>query len=90
MAETDPPKAWRRTILQAGAAILAGRAVAGRAAAQAPDRVAKSMVAYQDAPHPNGQKCSACVAFQPPNACAVVAGTISPNGWCGAFTPKPT
>jgi hypothetical protein len=28
------------------------------------------------------------VNFQPPKSCALVAGVINPNGWCGAFAPK--
>jgi hypothetical protein len=48
---------------------------------------------YQD--HPNeGKHCANCVAFTPPpsgqefGACNIIAGPISPNGWCMAFTPK--
>jgi hypothetical protein len=48
---------------------------------------------YQD--HPNGTKrCANCVQFIPPAAgqqlggCQIVAGTISADGWCMAFTPK--
>jgi hypothetical protein len=48
---------------------------------------------YQD--HPNEDKrCANCVQFIPAadgqqlGACKIVAGTISPNGWCMAFTPK--
>jgi hypothetical protein len=48
---------------------------------------------YQD--HPNEEKrCANCVQFIPagdaqqPGACKIVAGSISPNGWCMAFTPK--
>jgi hypothetical protein len=28
------------------------------------------------------------VNFVAPNACKVVKGVISPNGWCVAFAPK--
>ncbi len=37
---------------------------------------------YQTKPGKNGQKCSGCKLFKAPNACQVVTGTISPNGWC--------
>jgi len=48
---------------------------------------------YQD--HPTeGKRCADCVQFVAPGdgqqlgTCKIVAGTISPNGWCMAFTPK--
>jgi len=48
---------------------------------------------YQDQPN-DGRHCANCTAFIPPangqafGACNIVAGPISPNGWCMAFTPK--
>jgi hypothetical protein len=48
---------------------------------------------YQD--HPNeGKHCGNCTAFIAPPAgqesgtCNIVAGPVSPNGWCMAFTPR--
>jgi len=48
---------------------------------------------YQD--HPNEtRRCANCVQFIPPVAeqqlgsCQIIAGPISPDGWCMAFTPK--
>jgi hypothetical protein len=35
-----------------------------------------------------GHHCSQCQLFKPPNACTVVTGTISPNGWCTAWVKK--
>ncbi|TDH63336.1 hypothetical protein E2C06_07340 [Dankookia rubra] len=46
------------------------------------------MVMYQDKPK-DGQKCGGCLHFQPPNACAIVAGNISPEGWCAVWAAKP-
>lgn len=55
-------------------------------------KVPKSALQYQD--HPNGnQACDKCIHFLPGStldsrgACQVVAGSISPHGWCYAFTP---
>jgi len=55
--------------------------------------VSKDDFHYQD--HPNeGKRCANCVQFIPvadrqqPGACKIVAGSISPNGWCMAFTPE--
>ena len=73
-------------MLCAGAAAVA--AWASPAARAAQQKIEKSMVLYQDKPH-EGQECDKCLQFQPPNACTIVAGEISPTGWCGAFAPKP-
>jgi hypothetical protein len=54
---------------------------------------AKSDFHYQD--HPSeGNRCANCTAFIPPGdggkpaQCRIVAGPISPEGWCMAFTQK--
>jgi hypothetical protein len=53
----------------------------------------KSQFKYQD--KPNGkEKCSECSLFEPgkntseDGECKVVDGSISPSGWCTAFSPK--
>jgi hypothetical protein len=43
---------------------------------------------YQTKPGPGGHTCSGCRFFQAPHACKIVAGTISPNGWCIAWAKK--
>lgn len=81
--------ASRRSMLGAGLSALAAVVATPVAVAQQPTKLAQSVVMYQD--HPKGdQKCSICAHFVPPNACQIVAGDISPNGWCGVFTPKQT
>ncbi len=75
----------RRVVLQAGlVAVVAG--LSGRAAAQ--QKIAQKLVQYQDKPK-DGHQCDGCLQFEPPNACKVVEGKISPTGWCAAFAPKP-
>ena len=86
--DDDAPKASRRNILRAGAAIIAVGVGVKHAAAEETQKIEKSLVGYQEKPNANGQHCSVCANFQPPNACAIVAGEINPNGWCGAFAPK--
>ena len=44
-------------------------------------------VAYQPNPK-DGHQCDGCTLFQPPNACQVVDGTISPTGWCKLWAKK--
>lgn len=51
------------------------------AAAPAPAKVSQASVQYQAQPK-GDQKCSNCLHFIAPNACKVVEGVISPDGWC--------
>jgi hypothetical protein len=81
-------RSTRRNLLRGGAAgaVAVAALAAGGARAQTP-KIAKSAIMYQDSPK-DGHQCSMCVNFLPPNACKIVEGDISPNGWCGAFAPK--
>jgi hypothetical protein len=79
----------RRTLLPAMIGSLAGASLwlgsGGRAAAQ--PKTAKKVAKYQD--HPNqGKSCSMCRYFHPPDSCQLVAGKISPTGWCSFFAQK--
>ncbi len=84
-------KTTRRLVLKTGlgtglgAAAIGFAAVASRARAQ--EKLAQAAVQYQDHPK-DGAVCSGCVNWQPPNACKIVSGVISPNGWCVAYAPK--
>lgn len=82
-------KTTRRQIMRAGFAaaggVAAGAAIAVGARAQ--DKIAQAQVQYQSTPK-DGNKCSTCVNFEAPAACKIVAGTISPEGWCVAYAPK--
>jgi hypothetical protein len=76
--------ATRRQILRTGLAVVSGAvAVSG---AQAQDKMDPKIVQYQDTPK-DGNKCDACVNWEPPAACKIVSGKISPNGWCIAYAP---
>lgn len=64
-----------------------------RSEASAAGTASKADFHYQD--HPNGSDhCANCVAFIPPPSgqaygnCSIVAGPVSPNGWCMAFSAK--
>jgi hypothetical protein len=87
MTEIKP----RRSILKAGLGTGLGAAAIGIAVASsgahAQEKLAPTAVQYQDHPK-DGAICSRCVNFQPPNACTIVSGVISPNGWCIAYAPK--
>ena len=74
---------FRRSVLQVAAA---GIIAAGSYRVSAQPKISKIAVNYQD--HPDGNKrCDKCVQFQPPDACKVVEGTISPQGSCRIFIP---
>jgi hypothetical protein len=78
----------RRVIMLA----LVGASIAGSAFAQA--KVKKASVRYQTSPS-GEERCGLCVNFIPslsgqgPGTCKIVAGSISPSGWCAEFEAKP-
>jgi hypothetical protein len=49
----------------------------------------KTVARYQDLPN-RGRRCAGCTHFLEPSACEIVAGDISPNGWCRFHEPRPT
>jgi hypothetical protein len=75
----------RRSLLRGAAA--AGILGATSNLAEAQPKISKVAVNYQD--HPDGDKrCDKCAQFQPPDACKMVEGTISPQGSCRIFMPS--
>jgi len=83
----------RRSILGLGAT-LAGVAAVPLAILARVARAAgveKGAVGYQDTPN-SRKKCSMCAHFVPGSAdtgsCKIVAGKISPLGWCRAWAAK--
>lgn len=62
-----------------GVAMLA----AGTQAAWA--KAKKAAVRYQDEPKKD-RNCNNCRHFEPPNACKLVEGEVSPNGWCTVWS----
>jgi hypothetical protein len=51
---------------------------------QASEKMTRQQAEYQDTP--NGiYSCAMCTLFEKPNTCKVVAGEVSPDGWCKAF-----
>lgn len=73
-------------VLPALAMALGGRSIAD-------EKIAKSQVNYRNEPNGDAQ-CSACRYFQPGKdsksmgTCQIVDGSISPSGWCEAYTAK--
>ena len=67
---------------------LAGGVSAGlllrMAPADASEKMTRAQAEYQDTP--NGiYSCGLCTLFERPNACKVVEGEVSKDGWCKAF-----
>lgn len=73
--------------LGGGAAVLLPLALIATDRAVAQGKASKEAVQYQESPK-NGQKCGDCQFFTSPDACQVVEGKISPNGWCSLFVKK--
>lgn len=82
--------ALKRFALLGGMAALPTLAVSRSAFAA---KASQQAMQYQETPK-NGEDCAACMHFIPPKSggkmgtCKVVAGDISPKGWCIAFAPK--
>jgi hypothetical protein len=52
--------------------------------AEASEKMTRLQAEYQD--RPSGiYSCAMCTLFEKPNACKVVEGEISTDGWCKAF-----
>ena len=63
-----------------GAAGLASPAWAGK--------IPQAQAGYSARPR-GGEECDKCLQFQPPTACKIVDGVVSPSGSCNFFGPKP-
>jgi hypothetical protein len=72
----------RRTLIGLVAAALV--CPARRPAAGAGQKLTREEAEYQDSPK-DIRTCATCSLFEPPRACKVVEGEVSPNGWCKAF-----
>ena len=89
----DTRKIWsmvisRRALLQGiTSAAVAAPVVLATATSALAAKASKASVGYQN--HPKGsQHCANCSLFIPPSSCKLVAGTISPNGWCSLWVSK--
>lgn len=92
MANDQPIQ--RRTILRTAGGIAIASIVAGCLDNSDSDgKSAKNDVDYQSQPM-NGQQCSGCQFFIPPEEggdtgkCTRVEGDIAPDAWCGLYAPN--
>lgn len=70
-----------------GAALIVGAGATCMMSTSAAAKTSQADAKYQEKPQ-GDNKCSGCAQFQPPDACKVVDGKISPEGWCQLYTPK--
>jgi hypothetical protein len=74
----------RRALMHAAAGVVSAGLLFRTSQADASDKMTRQQAQYQDAP--NGIfSCGLCTLFEPPNACKVVEGEVSKDGWCKAF-----
>ena len=72
------------TAIVGGVAVLATTMVPQRAEAGA---MTKQAAGYKDTPK-GDQRCDNCAQFKAPSSCNLVAGDISPAGWCRLWVKK--
>ena len=81
----------RRNILKGAAMLAGGSALLGvglaAGSAGAGTKMTQKATGYQDTPRGKAQ-CDNCAQWQPPGACKLVEGVISPTGWCRVYAPK--
>ena len=76
-------------VSMAGAALTAAGGLSAcmpSPTARTPGALPKALALYRDSPN-EGRRCAGCVHFIEPNACDIVGGEISPNGWCRYHKP---
>ena len=82
---SEPPlDRSRRELMQVFVGALSAALALRTSRADASDKMTRQQAQYQDTP--NGiYSCGLCTLFERPNACKVVEGEISRDGWCKAF-----
>ncbi len=91
----DQMRLERRALLARGSALLAGAVAIPLLAWNRSEGAGESdraALRYQDSPK-SGRICADCWAYLPEidasaGRCKVVAGMVSANGWCMAYSPK--
>ena len=67
------------------AAVGAGILTPG--AAFASSKVEQTQAGYKNSPRGDA-RCDKCLQFQPPSACKIVDGVVSPAGSCNFYAPR--
>jgi hypothetical protein len=80
----QPLDGSRRALMQVVVGAASAALVFRTAQAEASDKMTRQQAQYQDTPS-GIYSCGLCTLFEPPNACKVVEGEVSKDGWCKAF-----
>jgi hypothetical protein len=83
----DNSKVSRRDLLRGATIVAGGAAVLVGTVLPAEAKMPQQASGYQTTPK-GSASCSSCVHFEPPASCGIVAGTISPKGWCRFYVKK--
>jgi len=74
----------RRYFIRAAVTGVPAAVLLGISPTEAAEKMTRQQAEYQD--RPDGiYSCGMCTLFEKPNACKVVEGDISIEGWCKAF-----
>jgi hypothetical protein len=80
----QPLDGSRRALMQVFVCAIPATLVLRMSQADASEKMTRQQAQYQDTP--NGiYSCGLCTLFEPPNACKVLEGGVSKDGWCKAF-----
>jgi hypothetical protein len=83
-SDETPSNRSRRNVMRAFAGGVSAGLLPRMAPADASEKMTRAQAEYQDAP--NGiYSCGLCTLFERPNACKVVEGEVSKDGWCKVF-----
>ena len=77
----------RRLLLRAALVAGGGAALWASGMQPAEAKMPQKASGYQTSPK-GKQSCSNCSHFEPPSSCGIVAGKISPHGWCRFYVKK--
>jgi hypothetical protein len=74
----------RRALMHAAVGVASAGLLFRTSRAEASEKMTRQQAQYQDTPN-SIYSCGLCTLFEPPNACKVVEGEVSKDGWCKAF-----
>ena len=74
----------RRSVIRAAITGVPAAVLLLTSRAGAAEKMTRQQAEYKDTPD-GIYSCGMCTLFEKPNACKVVEGEISTDGWCKAF-----
>ena len=74
----------RRRVIRAIVTAVPAAVLIRTSRTEASEKMTRQQAEYRDTPD-GIYSCGMCTLFEKPNACKVVEGEISTDGWCKAF-----